>query len=429
VSRIILSGLLIFILILAGMTTFRGEVVVLAVPLVLYLLAGFFWGPDTLQLDIKRTISLERVAPGDPATISLEVTNHGASLENLLLEDILPAGLVTSEGHSRRLIRLMKGEVFTWSYEVRGRRGYYPLSHVRASARDLLGLVERAEKIPTRGQLFVLPAAPRVRRIAIRPRMTRVYAGSIPASLGGPGIEFFGVREYQPGDPQHWVNWRASARYSNSIFSNEFEQERVADVGLILDGRRKINELGGGRSIFEHSVQAATSLAEGFIAAGNRVGLLVYGKYINWTYPGYGKLQREKILHSLARADLGESEIFTGLIIPKRLFPAYSQRVLVSPLESGDYEGLVRFKSAGYQLIVISPDPVSFELSFLPVSDAVNLAARIVRIEREILLHRLQRAGIQVVNWNTAQPFENVVQAALSRPPAWLRAIRSGSGL
>jgi uncharacterized repeat protein (TIGR01451 family) len=429
VSRIIVSGLLIFILIITGLTAFRGEVVVLAVPLAFYLLAGFYWGPDKLQLEIKRTLNLQRVAPGDPATITLEVKNLGAYLENLLLEDTLPAGLSVSEGHSRRLISLKRGEAFSWSYEVKGKRGYYPLSRLRVSAKDLLGLRERVEQIPTRGQLFILPAAPRVRRIAIRPRMTRVYAGSIPARIGGPGIEFFGIREYQPGDPQHWINWRASARYSDSIYSNEFEQERVADVGIILDGRRKINELGSGRSIFEFSVLAATSLADGFLASGNRVGLLVYGKYINWTYPGYGKLQRDKILHSLAMADLGDSEIFSGLIIPRRLFPAYSQMVLVSPLESGDYEGLVRFKSAGYQLIVISPDPVSFEMSFLPVSRTVQLAARIVRVEREILLHRLQRAGIQVVNWNTAELFENVVQAALSRPPAQLRAIRFGSGL
>lgn len=422
-------GLLIFLLFIAGLTAFRGEVLALAVPLALYLLAGFYWGPDRFGLEIKRTLSLDRIAPGDPVTITLEIKNNGTYLENLLLEDILPAGLTVSKGHSRRLMALKRGEVLNWSYEVRGRRGYYPLSNLRASAKDMLGLVGRVEQIPTRGQLFILPSAPRVRRISIRPRMTRVYAGTIPARLGGPGIEFFGVREYQPGDPQHWINWRASARYSNSIFSNEFEQERVADVGIILDGRRKINELGSGRSIFEHSVLAATSLADGFIAAGNRVGLLVYGKSINWTYPGYGKLQREKILHSLARADLGESEVFSGLVIPKRLFPAYSQMVLVSPLESEDYERLVRFKSAGYQLIVISPDPVSFEMSFLPVSSTVELAARIIRIEREILLHRLQRAGIQIVNWNTAQPFENVVQAALSRPPAWLRAIRYGSGM
>jgi len=425
VSRIIVAGLLIFLLVITGLIAFRGEVVALAVPLALYLLAGLYWGPDKLQLEVNRTLSLERVSPGDPATITLEVKNLGAPLENLLLEDF-PGGLTIITGSPRKLVSLKRGETFTWSYTVKGKRGHYPFSYLRASARDLLGLVERVEEIPTRGQLFILPAAPRVRRIAIRPRRTRVYAGSIPARIGGPGIEFFGVREYQPGDPQHWINWRASARYSNSIYSNEFEQERVADVGIILDGRRVINELGSGRSIFEHSVLAATSLADGFLAAGNRVGLLVYGKHVNWTYPGYGKLQREKILQSLARADLGESQVFSGLIIPRKLFPAYSQMVLVSPLESGDFEGLVRFRSAGFQLIVVSPDPVSYEVNSLPESNGASLAARIVRIEREILLHRLQRTGIQVVNWNTALPFENVIQGALSRPPAWLKAIHSG---
>ena len=425
-SRTIVSGLLIFLLLIAGLSGFRGEVIALSVPLAVYLLAGFFWRPGGLSLEASRTFSVERIAPGDLATITLTVKNLGSSLENLLLEDILPEGLDVVEGSTRRLVTLKAGGSLTWRYTVKGRRGYYPMNNLRASAKDLLGLVESVEVFPTRGQLFILPTAPRVRRIVIRPRATRVYAGNIPARVGGPGIEFFGVREYQAGDPQHWINWRASARYSNSLYSNEFEQERVADVGIILDGRRNVNVLGSGRSIFEHSVMAATSLADGFISAGNRVGLLIYGKYINWTYPGYGKLQREKILQSLARAELGESEIFSGLIIPKRLFPAFSQMVLVSPLEPIDFEGLIQFKSAGYQLIVVSPDPVAYEVSYLPRSQAVDLAARIVRIEREILLHRLRRAGIQVVSWDVSIPFENMVQAALSRPPAWLRAIRSG---
>jgi uncharacterized repeat protein (TIGR01451 family) len=428
VSRIIVPGLLIFLLIIIGLAGFRGELIALAVPLVVYLLAGFLWGPEKLLLEVKRSLSAERIAPGDSATITLTIKNMGSALENLLLEDSLPRGLEPVEGSFRKLISLKAGETSTWSYTVKGKRGYYPMNSLRASAKDLLGLVERVENIPTGGQLFVLPTAPRVRRIAIRPRATRVYSGNIPARIGGPGIEFFGVREYQPGDPQHWINWRASARYSNSLFSNEFEQERVADVGIILDGRRNVNVFGSGRSIFEHSVLAATSLSDGFISAGNRVGLLVYGKYINWTYPGYGKLQREKILQSLARSDLGESEVFSGLIIPRRLFPAFSQLVIISPLESRDFEGLVQFRSAGYQLIVVSPDPVAFEVSYLPRTAAVDLAARMVRIERELLLHRLNRAGVQVVNWDISQPFENVVQAALSRPPAWLRAIRSGGG-
>ncbi len=425
-SRTIVLGLLIFACIIVGLSSRQGEVVALAIPLVMYLLAGFYWGPDALQLEVNRIMPLERIAPGEVVGITLEIKNLGSRLENLLLVEVLPDGLEIVEGSTRRLISLKQGEVFTWHYSVKGRRGYYPFNNLRASARDLLGLVTRAESFSTHGQLFVLPNAPRIRRMSIRPRRTRVYAGSIPARIGGPGIEFFGVREYQPGDPQHWINWRVSARNANSFFSNEFEQERVADVGIILDGRRRINELGGGRSIFEYSVLAATSLADRFLAGGNRVGLLVYGKLINWTYPGYGKVQREKILQSLAQADLGDNEAFSGLIIPKRLFPAFSQMVLVSPLEANDFEGLIRFKSAGYQLIVVSPDPVAYESGNLPSSKALDIASRILRIEREILLHRLKRAGVQVVNWDTRLPFENVIQGALSRPPAWMRAIRTG---
>ena len=31
----------------------------------------------------------------------------------------------------------------------------------------------------------------------------------------------------------------------------------------------------------------------------NRVGLLVYGRFLDWTFPGYGKVQRERILLGL----------------------------------------------------------------------------------------------------------------------------------
>ena len=73
-------------------------------------------------------------------------------------------------------------------------------------------------------------------------------------------MDFFGVREYQPGDSLHAVNWRVSARFSShsgdgresqALFSNEYEQERVADVGIILDARRHVNQLGENLTIFD----------------------------------------------------------------------------------------------------------------------------------------------------------------------------------
>jgi uncharacterized protein (DUF58 family) len=264
----------------------------------------------------------------------------------------------------------------------------------------------------------------RIRSLPIRPRRTNVYSGTIPARLGGPGVEFFGVREYERGDPPAWINWNISARYPQKLYSNEFEQERVADVGIVLDGRLRTNVLCEGKSLFEYSIQAAASLAETFLEQGNRVGLLLYGHYLQWTFPGYGKIQRERILQALTRAEPGESLVFADLgNIPTQLFPARSQIVLVSPLVSGDYDILLQLRARGYQVMVISPDPVGFELAYLSALPEVTLAGRIVRLERAILLQKLRHTGVQVIDWDVAKPFDQVGSVALGRPLAWFRAI------
>jgi uncharacterized protein (DUF58 family) len=237
-------------------------------------------------------------------------------------------------------------------------------------------------------------------------------------------VEFFGLREYQPGDPPRWINWRASARHDETLYANEFQQERVADVALVLDGREKTNWFRDGRSLFEHSVLAAASLADAFLSQGNRVGLLHYGRYLDWTFPGYGKVQRERILRALAHVQTGGSPVFSGLEhIPVRFFPAHSQVVLVSPLHIDDLETLIHLRARGYQIMVISPDPVAFELAYLPIALSVELAARVVRMERILLLKKLQRAGIQVLDWNVAHPFDQVIKHRLGPPPPLFRAV------
>jgi uncharacterized protein (DUF58 family) len=291
-------------------------------------------------------------------------------------------------------------------------------------AGDLFGLLHRKQKYPVGGQLYVLPPAMHMRRVAIRPRRTNVYSGTIPARLGGPGVEFFGVRTYERGDPPAWINWKISARHLTELYSNEYEQERVADVGIVLDGRLRTNILLEGHSLFEHSVQAVSALADTFLAQGNRVGLLLYGHYLHWTFPGYGKIQRERILQALALAEPGGSLVFSDLgHIPTQLFPAQSQIVLVSPLGLGDYEMLLQLRARGYQIMVISPNPVTFELAHLSQKPEVVLAGRIAQLERTMALQKLMHSGVQVMDWDVSIPFDRVGPGALGRTQVWFRAI------
>ena len=440
--RVTLLSVVVYALILTALIARNGSLLALSLLFVTYLVAGLLRAPGGLSLEITRTLSAERVGSDVPVEVTVTVTNTGSPLEELLLEDGVPQGLMVSNGSPRHVLRLARDQTASWTYTIGGSRGYYTFAPVGVKAYDPLGLVsrERTFSLPAAGRLAILPPVLRLKYVAIRPRRTRVYSGLIPARVGGTGTDFFGVREYQAGDPPHRINWHATARHPETLFSNEFEQERVTDIGIVLDGRERAN-LYDHQSIFEYSTLAAAALADAFLSQGNRVSLLVYGRFLQWTLPGYGKVQRERILRALAQARVGDSQAFADLDnIPTRLFPAHSQVILISPLlhansplvreRADDVEILIRLRARGYQVMIISPDPVAFEESILhaaprqKISSAdLELAARVARIERSLMLQRLQKAGIQVINWDVSKPFEQTVHSHLGRPLAYLRAV------
>ncbi len=419
--------MLVYALLILGLASANGVIIASSIPLVIHLTAALFYAPQNLQLQVIRTLSADRVSQGIPVIVTVSITNHGSHLEEVLLEDVVPDTLEVTEGNPRFLTEISPGHTIMLEYTVCGKRGWHVFQDVKVRASDRMGLFHRQTIIHAPARLVILPEITWLRRVSIRPLQTHGYAGPVPARLGGSGVDFFGVREYQLGDPMRWINWRLSARHPHAFFTNEFEQERIADVGLILDARQRSEVRVNGQSLFEHAVHATASLANIFLNDGNRVGLLVYGRFLDWVFPGYGKMQRERILQSLARAEPGESMIFDRLdYIPTRFFPTRSQIVLVSPLWAEDLPILIRLRARGYQLLVISQDPVSFEAKALGSDPMASLATRIARLERTLLIRKAHQIGIQIVNWQVDQPFDHAVHATLGRLPHWFRAVGLG---
>jgi uncharacterized protein (DUF58 family) len=281
-------------------------------------------------------------------------------------------------------------------------------------------MVRRDVRLQKSSRLAILPEVWNLRPIEIRPKRTRGFAGPIPSGQPGSGTDFFGVREYHTGDPRRWINWRISARYPKRLFSNEFEQERIADVGLILDARQRTNVTGTNQSLFEHAIRATAALADSFLKDGNRVGLLIYGRGLERTHPGYGKLQRQSIMRALSKAEIGDSLVFDNLdYLPTRFFPSESQIVLISPLCQDDPPVLTRIRARGYSLLVISPDPVDFEAQIVRNRNDpfVTTARNLAELERGLWIKTLRRVGVRVVNWKVDDPLDNAIQRTLSRVP------------
>jgi uncharacterized protein (DUF58 family) len=427
-------SVLIGVLVLLGLLARNGNILLLALPLLVYLAAAVATAPARLDVRVQRSISADRTAYGKPIQVQLTAQTAGALLEELHLADRIYPSLVTLEGQSSRVLALPPGGRVEVAYRAQGRRGQYRFEGVSLAANDHFGLfrVQTLVEIPDR--LLIYPEIARLRRIDIRPRQTRGFAGPIPARRAGSGVDFFGVREYHVGDSLRHINWRTTARHDDALFTNEFELQSIADVVVILDVREQSDLRTVKGALFDHSVLAATSLAELFLREGHRVGLLIYGHGLTRVVPGYGAVQRERILGALARAETGMSYAFDNLSsLPTRLLPAGSQLVIVSPLLPADLPGLLRVRSLGYALLMVCPDPLDLEIRALPSTTAragatpvpapqagaggMEVAMRLARVERAVLLGRLRRAGIRVVDWRTTEPLDQVVYTSLARQP------------
>ncbi len=409
--------LLLLATLVAGLATLNGPVLALVLPLWVFIGAALYWRPPPLQLRVDRTLDHERVDQGTIVQATLTLQDPAGTVETIRIRQPLPDNLELENGDKDYLAVLPGTAPFILDYRLRGPRGYYVLPPVELEAHDPLGLLRTTTSVDVPNRLLVLPQALRIPSVAIKVRRTRVYPGMIPARKGGPGVEFYGLREYQTGDSWRWLNHRVNARLESELFVNEFELERAIDIGLILDVRAATNLFTQGHSILEHSVLAVATLAESLLTYGNRVGLFLYGGSIDWTFPGAGKQQYEKILRTLARARIESSQIFNRLDrIPVRLFPHRSLLILVSTLHPQDYRDLHTLRAKQYQVMVVSPDPIAFETALLEDETDRALAQRLAWLERNNLMAHLARRGIQVCNWDTRQSFADAAPKVFSYP-------------
>jgi uncharacterized protein (DUF58 family) len=407
---------LIFAILILGLATLQRSVLVLAIPLMVYLFTAIASRPEGANLSVTREVFPDYAPQGTPITVKLTITNQGAAIDELVVQDVLPDGVTKIGGKPSAIFFLEAQGRLELEYTVEARRGEYTDYTALVYTRDFLNFFEQPSVYRTAPRLIVAPRYPKLDRIKIRPFQTRGFAGPIAARQGGTGIDFWGVREYQTGDPQRQINWKLAARSYQELYVNIFEQERVADVGVILDARQRANALTPGGSLFEHSVRAAAALAVNFLNDGNRVSLLVYGSGMYRVFPGYGKTQRDRILRTLARAKPEINYALESLeYLPTRFFPAKSQIVIVSPLLPEDVPVIVRIRAHGYAVMVISPDPVSYESAIY--GDSTSPAYRIADAERTFTLRQLQERGVQVVNWHIDQPLEGTIRDGLSRQP------------
>lgn len=213
----------------------------------IFLMVGIFLAPVLLNRWIARraisALSLQREHPlavraGEEFDVELTARSRGRrfgwnftaqdhllNLQNpnnppTLLQCFFPGFRRTAEQRATIRLRL-------------DRRGAYRFGPFQISTETPFGLYHSERNIGADSDaLWVFP---RPGRFSSQWRLRRsIQSESGGAQRIGPGLEFFGVREWRMGDSQRTVHWRASAKHRQWIV-RQFAEPRKQAMTILLD--------------------------------------------------------------------------------------------------------------------------------------------------------------------------------------------------
>ncbi|SIM45676.1 DUF58 domain-containing protein [Micromonospora cremea] len=221
------------------------------------------WRP---RLVVARRADPDRVARGEPASMTLTVRNTGRLRSaNLLAEDRCGDRSVPVP-----LLRLRPGRDTEVRYDVpTHRRGVVPIGPLRVTRRDPLGLVALARPYGASTPVWVHP---RIHPLTAVPTGAgRSLDGRVDGVPHG-SITFDSLREYVVGDELRRVHWRTSARVGE-LMVRENVDTSLPRLVVLLDNRAAAHpqRVDGVAESFESGCEAAASI----VTAAHRADLPV----------------------------------------------------------------------------------------------------------------------------------------------------------
>jgi len=268
--------------------------------------------------------------------------------------------------------------------------------------RDPLGLVERTLATPT-DPLVISRYPPELLRIgAVRLERTTPLPGETRSRRVGDSGEFHGIRPARPDDPPRQINWRASARTGHRL-ANEYDLEKTGDLLLLLDARPTRLGPATDERLFGIARAAALGLADAFLAVKARVGLGVFGEFLDAVPLATGRTQRIRIETTLKEARLAVEAPPPErcAVAVRRAFPYGLTTVVFSTLADESFSDLSPYlRRRGYPVIVLSPSPLPLLTADSPLSgEDERLAQRIARLTRR---NRIARAWEEAptIDWD-----------------------------
>jgi uncharacterized protein (DUF58 family) len=207
------------------------------------------------RISVHRTLPADAVE-GEPVIVGLEVRAAGFGRRRFVevvdeVAGLDPAQVALPAIDGRKTTRVF--------YRTRAvRRGIHQAHSTIVRSAGLTGLFAARRAVAAPGAITVYPRYWRLARFPLAAWTPAVHTAGATRRRGG--LEFYGLRDYRPGDSMRHVHWRSSAR-RGSLMVREFEQDVPGAVTLLIDTRPDVQAGGETENTFEDLIRAAASIA------------------------------------------------------------------------------------------------------------------------------------------------------------------------
>ena len=363
------------------------------------------WVSGHSDLEITRTINgtettMANVYKGDDVIVELTISNNSyRRTQQLEVFDNVPHEMKMRQGINQMRMNLGPGQSARIKYRVRcPLRGHYTLGPISVRHRNAFNLFANESKVQDRTDITVFPQVREIEEALLRSDVPKMYTGATTLKTPGPGMEFYSLREYLPGDAFRSINWKAFAR-TGELMVNEKTRDAVTDVFIILD-TRDVSRIGTVlKNPLEMGTIAAASVSNYFIRRRDSVALVTYGDRMDYLPPETGDKQGYKVLSNLAAVRA------KGSMPLQAVTNAMSSRMsrgspvfIISSLE-GDGTTLPAIRNLagrGHEVIVLSPSSIDLERL---ISRIPRMSYEVLKLERQNRLTAISGYGAKVIDW------------------------------
>ena len=139
--------------------------------------------------------------------------------------------------------------------------------------------------------------------MAIRKRVSTVYAGNRPSTRVGKGIDTVGYREYYHGDEMKDIDWKAYSR-TEKLYVRQFEEEKTLTAHILLDASKSMDFPDRAVKKYEYAAMLALGVAYTVSRKNDKFAISTFNENIDINAPKRGMRYLLELTDRLASRDL-----------------------------------------------------------------------------------------------------------------------------